>query len=1820
MSRPIEDNLNFNLNQAENLVIETLSLDPPVMTEARIWYNSTQKVLKYWNGSKLVVLPLREAVSAGTVTAPIMTTNIDGSLTLSTTQYALFNNAAGVGFPDVYTINGQTLNPIDQTVSYVVADYNGGNPITKVITDVSLINETTVIPVYTVFRYGTRLHTITWDSLGSALANKIHQSLVKTERYRRESGLALSEYGTRNVSVSSGSIWIGAVNYQLPQVNSDVDNILFCYHSNGSWVTTTVHQYNNTQYDNGFNLVATSGNRYVVNFIYRGVETESELYMVLGSKDYTLSEAQGSQPPASLPTLITSHAVLIGRIIVAANGTTASQIDSAFAINFTGSTLTANASVQSIQFDTTPNLGTINTGLTYWDAVNSTLATVLDPVNGVVLQHGQEMHLYCWNSTGTTIPNGTAVYINGASGNKPTIAPAIATSFTTSRVIGVTTQAILNGTGGYVTLTGDVHDYDTSGFSNGAALYLSPTVAGALTTTPPADPYFSCLVGFALNSTNNGIILVAPKNPRAAGNPFSSPSDTLAPTQKAIATYAAPINSPTFTGVPAAPTATAGTNTTQIATTAFVTTAISNAAPNYATYNQTFYVGTTAIAVNRASAEQGLTGITSISGSTVSVDGATLTLGGTTASVVNLGTSTATQVVNIGTGSGVTTINLGGAGDTVNIAGTLTYINTTNLTVTDKMITLNKGGVAASGNFTGIEVEENSAITGYIRVDNGRASWAFVAPASTGSIWFTPSNTSGGISEIKSTATTTRTFTLPDKSGTLATTLDGVYSFNTRAGAVTLTSLDVTNALTYTPINKAGDSGIGALTGTSFNSITGLSASNPLMDGVASVGTATLVSREDHVHPSDTSKANVGQTFYLGTTQIAINRASATQALTGITSIDGSAATLTTPRTISTSGDVTGTATAFNGSANIAIPTVIADTVVNGKLLTGFALGTSQAQVSATNTILQAFSTVQVQLNGKNQLDTGLISGGTLSINSLDNTKFDIGLLTAYFSDHSTPTIPTGSFVTFGPTSAVTLTNLTSQNVTYVGINVSGTIIQQATPFTNAQRRTIVSIGVVVHSNRANINAINYIGATDLETTAQLHDFMSAVGPVNVDGNSYSVGPLLALNKTSGTLFKFGSNFQNSSIDPHVTTQVAVSGITFRYRLNSGTEYADTTSVDPNYYDLAGVKTAVPSGKFTVQRIYMFQSGLTRLQYGQKVYNSMAEAISNFENEPFIPEENINYNGILRGYVIVKQGTSDLTVTTNTIFIGVSKFGNSISGNGGGLTYDLITSALGFTPINKAGDSGIGNLSMGTLTATTGTFSDILYLSAPSGVHYLAIGNQDSGGTNNPSVISSVNGSIYLGNGTSWSGLGTVTNYASFSSSGCIFSSSISSTYASFTGYPAVDASIGYALDNGLMLRTKSGTNYNFSILNPGNTSYLLTCDLSNNWNFMGSQVSMGALSATTITKSGGTSTQFLKADGSVDSTSYESALGNPPVDGYVLSSTIAGVRSWIAAGGSVYVSDDTTTNATYYPLMATTAGGNTLKTSSTKLTFNPSTGVLSAVIGTFIVPTGVAQINLKAGTSNTWQLGANAGAGTSDDTFSIYSYTYGPTNGYAPIFKLDSAGNATFIGPLSSTSFNDGVTVSANARNRFHPLIAGTSALVAGWVAAAFGDTSADNIVIGQDSGRCLIGAHNGALNAWSSLNFQATYFYFRNTGGSVLAALDGSGNFSAVSKSFLINHPTKPNMKLKYACLEGPENGVYFRGRLTNKNTIELPEYWVKLVGADSLTVSLTPIGPNQSLYIESMSSNIIVVANENSAPIDCFFIVYGERVDIEKLVVEF
>lgn len=106
------------------------------------------------------------------------------------------------------------------------------------------------------------------------------------------------------------------------------------------------------------------------------------------------------------------------------------------------------------------------------------------------------------------------------------------------------------------------------------------------------------------------------------------------------------------------------------------------------------------------------------------------------------------------------------------------------------------------------------------------------------------------------------------------------------------------------------------------------------------------------------------------------------------------------------------------------------------------------------------------------------------------------------------------------------------------------------------------------------------------------------------------------------------------------------------------------------------------------------------------------------------------------------------------------------------------------------------------------------------------------------------------------------------------------------------------------------------------------------------------------------------------------------------------------------------------------------------------------------------------------------------------------------------------------------------------------------------------------------------------------------------------------AVAKSFLIDHPSKSDYKLQYTCLEGPENGVYVRGRVQNNNKIDLPDYWVDLVDEATITVDLTPLGKFQELYVEKIENNTIYVGCTG----DFFYTVWAERKDIPKLCVEY
>ena len=122
----------------------------------------------------------------------------------------------------------------------------------------------------------------------------------------------------------------------------------------------------------------------------------------------------------------------------------------------------------------------------------------------------------------------------------------------------------------------------------------------------------------------------------------------------------------------------------------------------------------------------------------------------------------------------------------------------------------------------------------------------------------------------------------------------------------------------------------------------------------------------------------------------------------------------------------------------------------------------------------------------------------------------------------------------------------------------------------------------------------------------------------------------------------------------------------------------------------------------------------------------------------------------------------------------------------------------------------------------------------------------------------------------------------------------------------------------------------------------------------------------------------------------------------------------------------------------------------------------------------------------------------------------------------------------------------------------------------------------------------------------------------------LQVEGSFAAQTKSFVIPHPTQEGKTLQHGSLEGPEHGVYHRGRIRGSDnmgvSIDLPEYWKELVDVDTITVQLTANGEFQMLYVEKIEDNRVFVGNAADEGVDCFYIIHGERKDVGKMEVEY
>ena len=184
---------------------------------------------------------------------------------------------------------------------------------------------------------------------------------------------------------------------------------------------------------------------------------------------------------------------------------------------------------------------------------------------------------------------------------------------------------------------------------------------------------------------------------------------------------------------------------------------------------------------------------------------------------------------------------------------------------------------------------------------------------------------------------------------------------------------------------------------------------------------------------------------------------------------------------------------------------------------------------------------------------------------------------------------------------------------------------------------------------------------------------------------------------------------------------------------------------------------------------------------------------------------------------------------------------------------------------------------------------------------------------------------------------------------------------------------------------------------------------------------------------------------------------------------------------------------------------------------------------------------------------------------------------------------------PSRSLHVRGDIKTEGDGANAAHVLISGTS--------------NADALVVEGNQTINSGDLHDSHLRA-------NTFAGLVGTGG----AFSGSSINVQGWKGFDIVHPSKKGHRLRHICLEGPEGGVYIRGKVKNNKEILLPDYWKDLVDINSITVQLQPIGAHQDIIVKRWDAEKVELQSKPGIPIHCFYHIFAERIDGEQLVVEY
>lgn len=333
---------------------------------------------------------------------------------------------------------------------------------------------------------------------------------------------------------------------------------------------------------------------------------------------------------------------------------------------------------------------------------------------------------------------------------------------------------------------------------------------------------------------------------------------------------------------------------------------------------------------------------------------------------------------------------------------------------------------------------------------------------------------------------------------------------------------------------------------------------------------------------------------------------------------------------------------------------------------TGITTGKLFVDINNENSVLSLTDLQRNVLEG-NVISTGVFefTGITLASSTTINIANVKGwIVNNTYLNGLTPDV---QYVEYSGGTNISLSNINTADSSFILINSASTIVQQTTFPTPQQRRENIYLGKVIHPNRLTIQNINNTVDFDVSPMSALRDLWTPLKLINQGIIISPNGANLNINTSAGTLWGNGIGWITNQLNPDSVSISGTSPTTFQYRVQTGGTFTNTTTIDVANYDLNGVVTAVGGGSnaSTNQRVFLFPTGVVRIQYGQVVHSSLAAAVASIQTESFIENSNNRDNGILIGILSVNKNSTLLNNTSQAVFTSVSKFGELLGGTGG---------------------------------------------------------------------------------------------------------------------------------------------------------------------------------------------------------------------------------------------------------------------------------------------------------------------------------------------------------------------------------------------------------------------------------------------------------------------------------------------------------------------------------------------------------------------------